>query len=226
MVAYSLVLAAVPGIDLWWWFAGICAWVIVGATVIWTMKDDGSAAEALTPGWRSNLAVVVLVVFSCSAISVPDGYTDRFIVSALLWLVAGGVWLVGLIASLTAQRGRVRKNHRIAWLVQPMLAALMVALAITQAPLWATYLLSKDAMNDQAGAVLAGKDPRTIKRIGVYRVSWAERDGDLFRFEIDGAGGGAGFAYTRGGQPPCVNYDGCYKHWDGPWYTYTVPDSD
>lgn len=78
-------------------------------------------------------------------------------------------------------------------------------------------------MNDQARAVLAGKDPQTIHRIGAYRILWAQKTSPTsFQFVIDGAGfiDPVGFAYSEKGPPPAVS-PSTYEHWDGPWYVWT-----
>lgn len=180
-------------------------------------------APRLTPRWPALAFTIWLFALSCWAISVPGGYLIRVMVLPSFWLLVGVIWLGRMIASLVIAHWRIRELRWRNWLVQPLIAALMVVLAVTDAPIWGAYYFSRGAMNDQARAVLAGKDPQTIHRIGAYRILWAQKTSPTsFQFVIDGAGfiDPVGFAYSEKGPPPAVS-PSTYEHWDGPWYVWT-----
>ena len=223
VIAYSFVLAAVPGADLWWWLGGIYAWVIVIAAEMMFMSD-GSLKDALTPSWRSDAFVVVLVVYSCSAISIPGGYNGRPFIAYGLWFLVGIVWLGRFLVLVALERGRLWKLRWPALLVQPGLALLFAILALTQAPFWANYLLSRNAMTSEARAVLRGKGLEKIHKIGHFPVDGGERYGRTVRFAMSGTGydfsDESQFVYSPGGKPRLWASSGKYRHLTGPWYTW------
>ena len=180
-----------------------------------------SDSDYWAPGWVHNTAIALLVAFTCSVFSAPHGYFDRGLVCAIAWLLAGLVWLGRLFVQLFAARGHLREVKWRAWLVQPALSVLLGALIYTHAPLWAAYLYSRDAMNDQARAALAGKDPSRITRIGAFVTDSAQAGGGDFAFIVSGTGdllnGNGAFAYSTDGPPTLDTVAGC-KHWDGHWY--------
>jgi hypothetical protein len=185
-------------------------------------RRDGVLTRSLfsPPGWRFGVLTGVVFALSCWSISVPGSYFGWVLTCDGLWLLIGLIWLVRLIIALATTRREIRWRN---WLIQPAFVVALAALAFADAPLRTSYLINRGAMNAQARAVLAGKDPQTIHRIGLYRVSWAQKTSPTsFQFIIDGAGfiDPVGFAYSKKGPPPAVS-PSTYEHWDGPWYTWT-----
>jgi hypothetical protein len=181
-----------------------------------------------TPGRWLFLVTIATVLLTLWAMSVPDGFFDLAMIAGAAWFLLGAIWLAGLFTLAFLVRfesPRLREPTRPVWywLVQPALVVATAALLLTNAPALARYRASRDAMNKTVRAVLAGdRDPDRIKRIGLYRVSHAEKVGRSFRFEIEGAGfiDGLGFAYSAKGPPP-NSKDDRFEYWDGHWYIWT-----
>jgi hypothetical protein len=221
LIGFLALLAVVPTIGFGWWVVGLGAALALALPGVWTADD--SLRELLTPGWRSNIAVTILFLFSCVAISVPGGYSDRTLSAVLLWVVVVLIWIGRFIALAAVERGRIRKLRWRTLLVQPALGLLLVSLWITNMPLLTSYLASRGAMNSTAQSVLAGKNPKTIRRIGLYPVDEAMRGKGTFGFLINGAGGAmtcSGFVYDPRGSYVATHPES-FEHWDGPWYVWT-----
>lgn len=169
---------------------------------------------------------VALFVYTWYALSAPGGYLDLVFVALGLWILLGVVWLTWLSTELTRSRLRVpaRTTRRLAHF--PVFVFLMVLAVWLQAPLWLGFAVNRSAMDDAAHDVLSGKrDPSKIRRIGIYPVSSAWKNGiGQFAFIVKGSEDpneaymGEGFIYS---ETPLDRFDSKNsEHLSGPWYRY------
>lgn len=120
-------------------------------------------------------AVLFLVTFF--ALTPPSPYQP------LLWMCVAGWLLLSCVWPFQLSPAGSRWGQ---WPF-PILGVLVIALGLSSIPSRLAFLVSRGDMNRIAGEVMSGKrNPSTIDRIGVYRVSHADGNRDGFWFEIKG----------------------------------------
>jgi hypothetical protein len=170
-------------------------------------------------------AITAVFVFTWIAFSAPGGYHDRVFDAVVGWVVLSLIWLVWLMLSIERWL-RVPKLTCFSFSVFPAFV-LFIGLALwLQAPLRLGFAVNRSAMDGAAHDVLSGKrDPSKIRRIGIYPVSSAWKNGiGQFAFIVKGtedpseAYMGEGFIYSE--TPPDRFDSKNSEHLSGHWYRY------
>jgi hypothetical protein len=166
------------------------------------------------------LAVPPLAALTLWAFSAPALYPFAAIAAVVGWCLVGAVLFVRLFILVRRPLGR---REAWVWGSTVVIALLLLAAARAETPLELRFALSKAAMNAAARAVINGdRDPATIDRIGLWRVTDVRRVRGGMRFAVKDAGflDTVGFAHQADGLPPPGNYS--YEYYRDGWYIWTT----
>jgi hypothetical protein len=198
---------------------------VVGSKVT-TPRGSRSRSISGPPGLLFYLASSGAILLALDANSRAS--FGLFLVSVPIWLLLAAVWFWRFFDAVDENRGRMSAAHWTRWLVIPIALGLVFAITRTDAVKQGRFDLSRGALDQMAGDVMAGG---SLERgwVGLYGVGVAERTENGFWFVIDDAALSRwGLAYSPAGEPKQAedNFDplwtgASYEHLDGPWWIFT-----
>ncbi len=162
--------------------------------------------------------------------SVPEVYFLLVVLCVFIWGTLAAIWCIrgiGFSFMMTHQHGWHSRTGRMKWrhwVVGPALLALTILLCVTEVPLWATYWISKSAMDRLAVQVMSTSMPASGPvRVGFMQAVDCEPIPNGMHFRVEGSGfiDRGGFAYFT--SPPAPRGRDQYRHWHGNWYLWHEP---
>jgi hypothetical protein len=141
------------------------------------------------------------------------------IVAFYAWLLLGAGWLIRFLGAGLTRRPHLPVAQWLRWLAIPTVLGATLLLTQTSLPHDVRFWLSREAMDEAAGAVMAGG--RTdFGWIGLYPVERVERVANGMRFLVSGSGfiDRAGFAYSPTGRPDGIDGTDEYEPLAGGWW--------
>lgn len=175
-----------------------------------------------------NGVVLLIALMILGAAAWPGEIVVVLVLGVGVLLTAGAIWAARLILALILgwhYKRDLRKHWR-AWLVTPVIVAVMVVLLVLQVPLRLAFLVALPDLNQlvaEVRALPATTQPTTLpgRRLGIWYAGQVDVDSGVLWFVIDGTGlfEREGFAYAGGNEPGDVS--GCHpvrRHFWGGWY--------
>ncbi len=143
-------------------------------------------------------------------------------------LLLGGFWFLRMVVAIfwfamkpQDRKGLIGRPFR--WVALPATVVLTLALAVTHVDLWVRFQVSKPALNEFVNSVpadFAGWEYGRSQWIGLFRVTEAERHGEVVRFITTATWlDDAGLAYSPNGNPPRIGED-TYHQLEGSWWLW------
>ncbi|MGN6692951.1 MAG: hypothetical protein ACTHN0_02145 [Aquihabitans sp.] len=187
------------------------------------------------PGWIFHVTCAVGGFLLLWSASYPLGGFLPFLAS--FWLLAGCVvaWLVRLVSYLAARTTPGPRPRFWPFLIAPVGAVVVIAIALTSAPFDLRWGLSEGAFDHRADQMAAraqvvggGRSRPLVRndRVGLYQVrdGWVDRSGNVY-FTIEGSGfiDTVGLVRIEGEVPPPGYERDEFSPIGGGWYTFVQP---
>ncbi|WP_157594751.1 hypothetical protein [Streptosporangium amethystogenes] len=166
--------------------------------------------------------VTVSAVLTLFAAAYPGGNYLLALFAIPAWLLSGLIWI-----SLLMTRGS--SYRRSPWIIAtPLIGALTLALANSQLPMRAAFLISEPALTSYAQS-LPEQERSSFRqeRVGLFTVDTAQRWKGVTHLGVASAGGmliKCGFAYVPDGRVEDLGVSS-FDHVTGDWYA-TCTDYD
>jgi hypothetical protein len=143
------------------------------------------------------------------------------VVAFYAWLLLAAGWLVRFVGAGLTRRLHLPVAHWLRWLAIPTVLGATLLLTQTSLPHDVRFSLSRGAMDEAAGAVMAGGST-DLGWIGLYPVERMERVSNGMRFLVSGSGfiDRAGFAYSPTGRPDGIDGTDDYEPLVGGWWAW------
>lgn len=191
-------------------------------------EDPAETEPAESHGWwRSQFArqveepthvlAPVLLFVTLWALAVPGWHLLASRLCLVGWMVLG---VLGSIAIVRRARGRLDVPL---WMlmVLPVLAVMVTAAAMTEAPVRVRFQLANETMTRSADQYLRDPGSDLGDSIGPFGIEWVTRRGDAVYYVVGGGGSDDqyGFVYRPAGPPGETGRDR-FTHPDGDWYLW------
>lgn len=170
----------------------------------------------------THLFAPVLALVTLGALSTPgwDALLTRLCLVG--WLVLVVLCFVGLVQKLRNDR-RGEPDNRVLWMfmVVPALALMVVAAALTEAPVRFRFALSESEMTAQAQRYLDEPGAALGDTIGSFPIDRVSRERNAVYYIVGNGGSDDeyGFVYSPSG-PPAAGPGDRFLHLDGAWYLW------
>ena len=166
----------------------------------------------------THVPAIFLAIATMWALSQPGWHVLATRICLVGWMVLGVLCAIGLV-----RRSRAGEPPAPLWMymIVPVLGVLVVAAAITEAPVNVRFQLAKSDMTAEAEVYLRDFAAPLDDAIGPFAIDRVERRGNAVYYVVGNGGGDDeyGVVYRPAGPPPETGVDR-FTSLEGPWYLW------